>query len=342
MSIGIVGLPNVGKSTLFNALLKKQQALAANYPFATIEPNMGIVPVPDYRLNELAKVIGGNPPIKPATVKFVDIAGIVKGASEGEGLGNKFLAHIRECDAICLVIRDFQDPEVVMTGQGNHSEDQEIIMTELALADLQTLEKQTEPKGKVTPEQVKRWQVIEKLKKQETVNEEEKELVRDLCLLSMKPIIYVRNVGERELISGSGNQLIGEDEVLINAKMESELASLTEAEQREYLESYGLKQSGLERLIRIGYEKLKLQSFLTAGEIECRAWTIRQGTTAAEASGVIHTDFMKKFIKADVIHWKDFVRLGGWKNAREAGAVRSEGRDYQMREGEVVEFKIGT
>lgn len=360
LSIAIVGLPNVGKSTLFNALLKKQQALAANYPFATIEPNVGIVPVPDGRLQQLAEVIamervhpegrGLNkemgtflklPPIVPATVKFVDIAGLVKGASTGEGLGNKFLSHIRECDAICLVVRQFRDPDVVTTGTGVPEEDIDTIVTELKLADLETLEKQQPPKGKVTPEQLKRWEVIEKLKREEAVPAEDQELVRELGLLSLKPRIVVRNVGEQELINKSVNQIAGRDEVVINAKMESELAALSAGEQKEYLAQYGLAESGLERLIRTGYQKLKLLSFLTAGEIECRAWTIRQGKTALEASGVIHTDFMKKFIKADVIDWQEFVRLGGWKKAREAGVVRSEGRDYVMRDGLVVEFKIG-
>jgi ribosome-binding ATPase len=329
LSIGIVGLANVGKSTLFNALLKKQQALAANYPFATIEPNVGIVPVPDHRLQQLAETIAKArmhvgevgrlkeqltytqlPPIVPATVKFVDIAGLVKGASEGEGLGNKFLAHIREVDVICHVVRAFDNEDVARAGSIDPESDYQIVRTELELADLQTRDKRAAKK------------------KTET------EVV--LPLLTAKPEIMVFNVDEGKL-----KQLPNDGRFYLCAKMESELAALNQAEQAEYLAQYGLKESGLERLIKAGYERLKLQSFLTAGEIECRAWAIKQGTTAVEASGVIHTDFMKNFIKADVIDWQEFVRLGGWKRARAAGAVRSEGRDYVMGEGDVVEFRIG-
>lgn len=366
LSVGIIGLPNVGKSTLFNALLKKQQAYVANYPFATIEPNVGIVPVPDERLAKLAETVassriyteGGKgketltylklPPLVPATVKFVDIAGIVKGASQGEGLGNKFLSHIRETNLLCLVVRAFNDSEVVQSGSGNMKGDLETIMVELILADMETVNKQAEPKGKVTPEQKKRFQAIQAIKvaldlgnRADTadLDDKAKALVSDLGLLTMKPVLYVVNTDEYQLEAKFAD--LPADQLVICAKTEAELASLTEPEQNEYLKSLGLQQSGLERLIQASYTKLGLISFLTAGEIECRAWTITKGTTAVEASGVIHTDFMKKFIKADVVAWEDFVSLGGWKKARDRGVVRSEGRDFVMVDGLVVEFKIG-
>lgn len=379
LSIGIVGLPNVGKSTLFNALLKKQQALAANYPFATIEPNVGIVPVPDERLRKLAEVVAMErmhlgegiagkesltytklPPLVPATVQFTDIAGIVKGASEGEGLGNQFLAHIRETDAIAFVVRAFVDPDVVQTGSNDVGDDLTTVKTELMIADMQTLDKQREPKGAATKEEVARWQAVQKvragLNAGVMVNEipltfEEWELIRPLFLLTAKPAIYVLNVGEAELSALSVGDLqmeyaqrLGvapERVVVISAKVEAELSELSEEDQKEYLSGLGLEKSGLERLIEVGYATLGLFSFLTAGEKEVRAWTIRAGATAVEAAGVIHTDFMKKFIKADVVAFDDFVALGGWKGAREKGRARSEGRDYVMRDGDVVEFKIG-
>jgi len=293
MEIGIVGLANVGKSTLFNALLKKQVALAANYPFATIEPNIGVVPVPDPRLAILADVVKTNK-IVPATVKFVDIAGLVKGASQGEGLGNKFLARIREVDAILFLLRDFSDENVIRVGSTNPKDDLEILKMELELADLDAKEK---------------------------VN-----------MLSKKPAIVVFNTDEDKL---------GGEGLRICAKMEEELASLSEEEQREYLKQLGITETGLEKVIKKAYEILDLQSFLTAGEIEARAWTIKKGTKAPQAAGVIHTDFEKHFIKADVINWEEFVNLGGWVKAREAGKVRMEGRDYVMQEGDVVEFKVG-
>jgi ribosome-binding ATPase len=380
LSVGIVGLPNVGKSTLFNALLKKQQALAANYPFATIEPNVGIVPVPDARLAKLAEVVamqrvhaeGGPgskerltytslPPIVPATVTFYDIAGLVKGASEGEGLGNKFLSHIRETDAICMVVRAFSDPDVVLTGSGEPKTDADIIMTELILADLQTIAKQVAPKGMASVEQKKRWEVIEKIRiildsgqpaGQTLLTAEEQPLVRELHLLTMKPVMYVLNVDEAELSVQSVHELAlryaGElhvtpkEIIIVSAKIEAELADMAPDEQMVFLSELGFSASGLERLIGLAYDKLGLISFLTAGEKEVRAWTIRQGDTAQRASGVIHTDFMKKFIKADVAAYPDFVASGGWKGAREKGLVRSEGREYVMKDGEVVEFKIGS
>lgn len=352
LSIGIIGLPNVGKSTLFNALLKKQQALAANYPFTTIEPNIGVVPVPDERLKVLQSIIrastpGVEPPIVPATVRFVDIAGLVKGAAEGEGLGNKFLSHIREADAICEVVRYFKNPDVIhVSGAPNPESDRSIVNTELMLADLQTLEKQQCPKKIATKEEIIRFEAIQKLKKtldegklvsECELNNEEKALVKDLQLLTMKPIIYVANTDEDDLKNN-----FGENTIAISAKIEAELVELLETEQKEYLSNLGLKQSGLERLIKKAYETLDLISFLTAGEKEVRAWTIRKGTGAVDAAGVIHTDFIKKFIKAEVISYEDFIKYGGWKKARELGKTRFEGKDYLMQDGEVTEFKIGT
>ncbi len=360
LKVGIIGLPNAGKSTLFNALLKRQVAEAANYPFTTIEPNIGVVPVPDARLGELAQVVeeseGVKPPLVPAVVEFVDIAGLVKGASEGQGLGNKFLSHIREVHLICHVTRFFNDPSVVhVAGEINPQRDRETIETELVLADLQTLNKQVEPfgfaqgkpQGKSTKEDFERWQVIVKLKEglnqdklaSEVISDpEERELVRDLNLLTFKPMLQVANVSENDLSSADSNHQM----LKISAKTEAELAALTPEEQKAYLQELGLTASGLDRLIRKAYELLGLISFLTAGVKEVRAWTIARGTKAPQAAGTIHTDFEKKFIKADVVAFADFVSVGGWKKAREAGKVRSEGKAYEMREGEVVEFKIGT
>ena len=293
LKVGIVGLPNVGKSTLFNALLKRQQALVANYPFATIEPNVGIVEVPDERLAVLAQIVHTNK-IVYATVEFVDIAGLVKGAAAGEGLGNKFLSHIREVDVICYVLRDFGDENIIRSGSISPKDDLEILKMELELADLDSKEK---------------------------VN-----------LLAKKPEIVVYNTDE--------NNLIGEG-VRICAKLESELASLSNEEQKEYLRQLGIKESGLDKLIRKAYETLEKISFLTAGELEARAWTIDRGMKAPEAAGVIHTDFTKKFIKAKVTTYDDFVKYSGWKGASEAGKVRIEGREYVMADGDVVEFMIG-
>lgn len=356
LKVGIVGLANVGKSTLFNALLKKQQALVANYPFATIEPNVGVVPVPDARLTQLARVtkeeehMDDPPPMLPATVEFVDIAGLVKGASEGQGLGNKFLSHIREVHLICHVVREFPDPSVVhVAGDVDASRDREIIETELLLADLQTLNKQAEPRGVKEKEAIKRWEVIEQLKK--GLNEgklakdilpdpDERALVADLHLLTMKPVLYVANVDERQLAERSLD-FARDDALVISAKTEAELASLSPEEQAAYLAELGLEASGLDRLIQKAYQMLGLISFLTAGAKEVRAWTLRAGSTALRASGEIHTDFMKNFIKADVVAFDDFVSAGGWKASREKGLVRSEGKEYVLRDGDIIEFKVG-
>lgn len=362
LSVGIVGLPNVGKSTLFNALLKKQTAFVANYPFATIEPNVGVVPVPDERLNKLAEItkteVGMSelPPIKPAAVNFVDIAGLVKGASEGAGLGNKFLSHIREVSIIAHVVRAFEDPNIIREGSVGPKEDYGAIETELILADLQTVQSAQGKVRRFAKDSEKTG--IEKLFKglnegkrasEIELSEEEQEYANTFFLLSSKLEIIVLNVAEGELksaeqiIQNYANQLeLSTDKfVVISAKVEAELAELSDAEQKEYLEGLGVKKSGLERLIQKAYEALGLISFLTCGEKEVRAWTINRGMKAVDASGVIHTDFTKKFIKAEVVSYLDFVSLSGWKGARENGKARLEGRDYIVNDGDVIEFKIG-
>lgn len=362
LSVGIVGFPNVGKSTLFNALLKKQIALAANYPFATIDPNTGIAEVPDTRLPILAKIVNTTV-IKPATVEFVDIAGLVRGASKGEGLGNQFLSHIRETDAICHVLRAFSDENVIREGAKEPASDLTDIRTELQLADLATLEKQKEPKGGADKDAAAKWEHVKKFKKglenAQNISDlfssdvvqafQEKQTAKELNLLTAKPEIFAINVGENELKTEIGKiadwaKTLGvrpEQIVIISAKIESEIAVLSAEDQALYLAELGLEQSGLERLAAVAYQTLKLQSFLTAGEKEVRAWTIRQGTTAPQAAGVIHTDFEKNFIMAKVAVYDDFVQHRGWAGLKTAGKVRQEGRDYVMQEGDVVEFAIG-
>ncbi len=363
LSVGIVGLPNVGKSTLFNALLKKQQALAANYPFATIEPNVGIVPVPDERLVKLAEItkeeekMAALPPIKSVLIEFVDIAGLVKGAAEGAGLGNKFLSHIREVSVIAHVVRAFADEDVIREGSVDPKSDYETINTELILADLQTVEKQKDSKA-VKTDPVRK-SAVEKLFKGLdegraaygiTLTDEERAAAKEFFLLSSKPEVIVLNVDEDSLSQAEAilqkyADLLGvakEKFVVVCAKIESELAALSDEEQKEYLSDLGLEQSGLERLIKKAYENLGLISFLTAGEKEVKAWTIRKGIDAQHAAGEIHTDFIKKFIKAEIVGYDDFVANSGWKGAREVGKARQEGRDYIMKDGDVVEFKIGT
>jgi len=352
LSIGIVGLPNVGKSTLFNALLKKQTAFVANYPFATIEPNVGVVPVPDFRLTKLAEITQAEhkmvnpPPIIPATVSFVDIAGLVKGAAIGEGLGNKFLSHIRECDAIAQVVRYFKDSNIVRSDSSTDPKsDFEVVNTELILADLETLQKQQEPKRNASKEEGYRWTAIQKFKtalnegklaNQVQLSEEEAREAKGLQLLTMKPQFTIANVDEDEL-----SKDFGPDTIAVCAKTESELSELTGEEATEYLKSLGVSESGLEKVIKEGYKILNLISYLTCGEKEVRAWTITKGSTALISAGVIHTDFMKKFIKAEVVHFTDFVELNGWKGSREKGKALLEGKDYVMQDGDVVEFKIG-
>ncbi len=365
LSVGIVGLPNVGKSTLFNALLKKQQAYVANFPFATIEPNIGVVPVPDPRLDKLAEVTKEEekmvslPPLVPATVEFLDIAGLIAGASKGEGLGNKFLSHIRETSAICHVVRAFTDPDIIKQGVSDPKTDFEVVKTELTLADFQTLEKQKDPGNTPDKDQIKWWGVVTKLKnelqkgtpaREVILTEEEQKFAKQLSLLTAKPILIVLNVDESVLGDAEALETKYAEEfkvdrnqiVAICAKTESELSELSETDQLVYMQDLGIKKSGLERLIQKAFATLGLITFLTAGEKEVRAWTIPMGINAQEAAGVIHTDFIKKFIKADVVGFEEFIKAGGWKAARELGKVRVEGRDYIMKDGEVVEFKIGS
>ncbi len=365
LSVGIVGLPNVGKSTLFNALLKKQQALAANYPFATIEPNVGIVPVPNFRLEKLAEItkeeekMGEVPPFKHALIEFVDIAGLVKGASEGAGLGNKFLSHIREVKIVAHVVRVFEDGDVIKEGAVDPKSDYEVIRAELIIADLQTVEKQRESKA-VKTDAVKK-SAVEKLYTglnegksafEIALTEEERATINDLFLLSNKPEIIVLNVSEDMYAQNQAEQIIQkyadmlslekEKFVVISAKIESELASLSDEEAKEYLKDLGLETSGLERLIQKAYQELGLISFLTAGEKEVKAWTIEKNLDAQHAAGAIHTDFIKKFIKAEVVGFDDYVSTGGRKKAREVGKARMEGKDYIVKDGDVIEFKIGS
>nr|WP_155998568.1 redox-regulated ATPase YchF [Streptomonospora sp. PA3] len=360
MSIGIVGLPNVGKSTLFNALTKNE-ALAANYPFATIEPNVGVVGVPDSRLGTLAEMFSSAKVI-PATVDFVDIAGIVRGASEGEGLGNQFLANIRESDAICQVIRVFDDPDVThVEGDIQPSRDIETINTELILADLQTLDKalpRLEKDAKRNAKDKTAQEVLAAAQEARRVLDEgvslsvgaapagiDVSLLRELNLLTVKPFIYVFNLDSGELADSALRAKLSElvapsEAIFLDAKIEAELAELDEEEAAELLESMGQTESGLAQLARVGFATLGLQTFLTAGPKEARAWTIRKGATAPEAAGAIHTDFQRGFIKAEVVSFDDLIAAGSMQAARSAGRVRMEGKEYVMADGDVVEFRF--
>ena len=361
LSIGIVGLPNVGKSTMFNALTKNS-VLAANYPFATIEPNVGVVPLPDDRLKRLAEIFGSDK-ILPATVSFVDIAGIVRGASEGEGLGNKFLANIRESDAICQVVRAFVDDDVThVDGRIDPASDMETINTELVLADLQTLESavprlEKEVKGNRPDKKTSAEKLDTALAARDVLEGGDTlfakgaaagvdmEIAAQLGLLTTKPFLYVFNVDEDQLtdteLQAQWQALVEPAEaIFLNAKLESEVAELEDDEARELLESVGIDEPGLDQLARKGFNTLGLQTYLTAGPKESRAWTINRGDKAPQAAGVIHTDFERGFIKAEVVSFEDLDALGSMAEAKAAGKVRMEGKEYVMNDGDVVEFRF--
>ncbi|ELS05575.1 putative GTPase, probable translation factor [Xenococcus sp. PCC 7305] len=358
---GIVGLPNVGKSTLFNALVANAQADAANFPFCTIEPNVGVVSVPDERLEVLAK-ISNSQKIVPTRIEFVDIAGLVKGASQGEGLGNKFLANIREVDAIVHVVRCFDDDDIIhVSGSVDPVRDIEVINLELSLADLSQIEKRLQRVRKQAKKEKTaqaELDILEKLSvalndgkstRQVELNKDEEAIIKPLGLLTRKPIIYATNVADDDL--ASGNKWVEEVKefainesalvVIVSAQVESELVELAEEEKQDFLESLGVTEGGLKSLIKATYELLGLRTYLTTGETESRAWTITAGMKAPQAAGVIHTDFEKKFIKAETIGYEDFVTSGSKGTAKEKGLIRFEGKDYVVQEGDVIEFRVG-
>ena len=354
LSIGIVGLPNVGKSTLFNALTNND-ILAANYPFATIEPNTGIVPVPDTRLNKLAEIYSSQK-IIPATVTFVDIAGLVAGASKGEGLGNKFLANIRQCDAIVHIVRAFVNNDIVhVSNEVNPKNDIEVINTELILADIQTIENRLpklQKEAKAKPALRKQADYLNKLLEQlqsgnvlSSIKDLDLEAIADLHLLTAKPVIYAFNVDENTLVDDAKKSELAEmvlpaKSIFVCAKLEEELKGLDENDAKDLLESYGVKETGLNQMIHAAYDTLGLQSYMTAGPKEVHAWTIKKGWTAPQAAGVIHTDFERGFIAAQVVDYNDLVECGSELEAKNHGKIRTEGKDYVMSPNDVVEFRF--
>jgi ribosome-binding ATPase len=365
LAIGIVGLPNVGKSTLFNALLGQAQAQAANYPFCTIDPNVGVVPVPDERLAKLAALFHPRK-TTPTTLEFVDIAGLVAGASKGEGLGNQFLSHIRQVDAVAHVLRCFADPDVVhVGGKIDPRGDRDVVETELMLKDLEQIERRREKKLKDAkapgkPGELAKAEiaVLDEVKaglekgvpvRLQGLAPESRASVADLFLLTGKPVLYIANVDEAQLADPADPvvaevKALAEEEgarfVVISGKVEAELSELPGAERLDFLRSLGLEEPGLHRLVHAGYELLGLATFFTVGEDECRAWTIHRGTTAPRAAGAIHTDFERGFIKADVVRWDDLVRLRGEAAVKERGLLRIEGKEYEVQDGDVVHFRF--
>lgn len=365
LSIGIVGLPNVGKSTLFNALLKRQAALVANYPFATIEPNVGIVDVPDYRLDLLCQYVRNDYPrtdkqipekVVPSMIKFYDIAGLVKGASQGEGLGNEFLGHIRDVSAIAHVVRDFEDVNVVRAGSVDPKSDSEVVSMELILSDLQILDKlmnkiEKDARVEKSKEYTKKLEVAKKVKENLEkgmllsnmgLSEEENRLIKEFNLLSLKPMIYVLNVCEDELKEkvAQSTTINGSDAVVISAKIEADLSDFDEKEKKDYLLSLGVTETGLDKLIRKCYDLLGLECYLTMGPKEVHSWTIKKDAKAPQAAGEIHTDFERGFISAEVINFETLKPLESLKKAKEMGLVRLEGKNYTVKDGDIIEFNF--